>query len=500
LIINNLAKNYPRSVTKNAKNYPRSVTKNAKSYPRFVQKYIFFITFAKFLFQHKTVMFQRIIEKELLRWKDSTRRKPLLLRGPRQVGKTTIVGLFARHYKQYLYLNLEREQDAQPFKQFGNNLPQLLEALFFTHGKDLAERDTLIFIDEIQAVPEAVSMLRYFYEDVPHLHIIAAGSLLETLLDRQITIPVGRVEYKVLRPCAFPEFLLAMGETAALQQLQQTPPKDYAHQKLLQLFHTYTLIGGMPEVINAYAEQRNLTALTPIYESLLLSYINDVEKYARNDSFVQIMRHVIRSMYATAGMRITFQGFGRSNYGSREVGEAMRAIEGAMLFRLMYPVTSVAVPIEPDLRKAPRLHVHDVGLMNHFAGLQKEIIGTTDIDTVYNGRVIEHVVGQELLAVKFNAMSKLDFWVREKKDSSAEVDYVLINNGLVIPIEVKSGATGTLRSLHLFMDAAPHDIAVRFYKGKYRIDDVKTLTGKPFRLLNLPYYLASQAERYIEQL
>ncbi|GHT16002.1 ATPase [Bacteroidia bacterium] len=444
-------------------------------------------------------MIRRIIEKELLRWKNNPARKPLLLRGARQVGKTTVVNLLAKHYKQYLYLNLEEEENARIFQQF-NNIHQLIEALFFLHNKNVAEPNTLIFIDEIQEVPKAVNMLRYFYEKVPNFHVIAAGSLLETLLDKHISVPVGRVEYKVLRPFSFPEFLLAMGETTALQQLQQFPIKDFAHEKLLQLFHTYTLIGGMPEIVSTYAETRNLSALSAIYESLLVSYINDVEKYARNDSFVHIMRHVIRSMYTAVGSRIKFQGFGNSNYGSREVGEAMRTIECAMLFQLLYPVTDTTIPLLPNLRKAPRLQVLDTGLMNYFAGFQKEIMGTPDLDKIYQGQVVEHIVGQELLALKFNVLNELHFWIREKKDSNAEVDYILLYDGLVIPIEVKSGATGTLRSLHLFMDAAPHDIAVRFYKGKYSIDKVTTPSGKTFRLLNLPYYMASQVERCLEQI
>jgi len=441
-------------------------------------------------------MFQRIIQKELINWKNSPNRKPMLLRGARQVGKTTVVNTFSKQYKQYLYLNLEKEGNAYFFERY-TEVKDLLEALFFTYNKNLNEKSTLIFIDEIQKIPKAVEMLRYFYEEFPHLNVIAAGSLLETVLNKRISVPVGRVEYRVLRPLSFPEFLTAMGETSALQQLENIPIKNFAHDKLMKLFHTYALIGGMPEIVANYAENRNLNELKNIYETLLVSYIDDVEKYARNDSFSRIMRHIIKNMYTEAGLRIKFQGFGHSTYGSREVGEAFYSIEKAFLLHLVYPTTNAILPIAPDKRKSPRLQVLDTGLMNYFAGLQKEIIGSYALDKIYQGRVIEHLVGQELLASKFNVLNELHFWTREKKGSMAEVDYLLVYDSLVIPIEVKSGATGTLRSLHLFMEQAPHDIAIRLYGGEYCIDNVKTASGKIFRLINLPYYLTSQIESYL---
>lgn len=441
-------------------------------------------------------MYPRSIEKELLAWKESPYRKPLILRGARQVGKTTVINTFSRHYKQYIYLNLENQADARLFLQY-SDIHQLIEAIFFLQDKDLEITETLLFIDEIQEVPQALNMLRYFYEEYPQWHVVAAGSLLEAILDKPSHVPVGRVEYKVLRPVSFSEFLSAMGETAALKQLETIPPNDFAYEKLMQLFHTYVLIGGMPEIIAHYVENRNLIALSNIYESLSFSYINDVEKYAKNNSFVQILRHVIAAMYTQAGSRIKFQGFGQSNYGSREVGEALRTIEKAMLLQLVYPTTNTSLPIIPDKRKSPRLQLLDTGLMNHFAGLQKEIIGTSDLDKVYQGKIIEHITGQELLALKFKVFNELHFWVREKKDSTAEVDFVMNIEGLLIPIEVKSGATGTLRSLHTFMDMTPHHIAVRLYADKYSVSEVKTLTGKSFHLINLPYYMSSQIENVV---
>lgn len=441
-------------------------------------------------------VFKRRITEELERWKKSISRKPLILRGARQVGKTTVVNAFAKGFDQYIYLNLERIEDARLFLEV-KEFSRLLEAIFFIHSKSRSGGTTLIFIDEIQQVPEAVNTLRYFYEEAPDLHVIAAGSLLETILNEKVTVPVGRVEYRVVRPASFQEFLGALNEHAALEQIKKMPFQDFAQPKLMDLFHRYALIGGMPEVIDLYAQQKDITLLLPIYESLLIAYTEDVEKYARNATLTQVMRHIIKASFAEAGKRIVFQNFGNSNYGSREVGEALRTLEKTLLLHLVYPTVYPTLPVTPDLKKSPRLHVLDTGLMNHFVGIQKDLITTNDLNEVYQGKMIEHLVGQELLAAHFNLLFNLAFWVRQKKDASAEIDYAIEVDGLLIPIEVKSGAIGKLRSLHSFMEIAPHAFAVRLYGGRLKLDTVQTPGGKSFTLLSLPYFLAGETEAYV---
>jgi predicted AAA+ superfamily ATPase len=322
--------------------------------------------------------------------------------------------------------------------------------------------------------------------------------MLESLFNPNISFPVGRVEYLVIQPASFCEFLGAAGETAALQQVLTVPAAAFAHDVLLKLFRTYCLIGGMPEIVAHYAAHKDLTVLTPIYESLLVSYLDDVEKYANGTSQIEYIRHAIRSSFAEAGKRIKFQHFGNSSYKSREMGEALRALEKALLIHLVYPQTSPVLPMLPDISKSPRLHVLDTGMLNYFVGLQQEILGTTDLNNVYHGTVIEHIVGQELLARQYSALRGLAFWVREKSASSAEVDYLFSYKGKLVPIEVKSGATGTLRSLAVFMDLAPHNIAVRLYAGEILISTITTAGGKTVNLLNLPYYLVSQIEKYLD--
>src|ERR1035437_356501 len=442
-------------------------------------------------------MFKRAIIEELEKWAVEPGRKPLVIRGARQVGKTTMINQFAAQFEQYIYLNLELPGDQTPFKTF-SNIETLIQAVFFIKNKSLALKNkTLLFIDEIQEVPEALNILRYFYELEPGISVIAAGSLLETLFDKNIHFPVGRVEYKVLRPVSFPEFLAAMGETAALQQLQQVPVASFAHNKLLQLFHTYALIGGMPEVVNHYIQHKDLTALSPIYDSLITSYLDDVEKYASNTTQVLHIRHVIRTSFLQAVKRIKFEGFGNSGYRSREMGEALRTLEKALLLQLIYPNTGAELPLMPDVKKSPRLQVMHTGMLNYFVGIQKEILGTEDLNKIYQGTLIEHLAGQEMLGFQHRSLSSLHFWVREKKDSSAEVDYLFVYEGKLIPVEVKSGTAGKLKSLHLFMDMAPHIMAVRFYAGEMNITEAISAAGKKYQLLNLPYYLVSQIEHYL---
>lgn len=445
-------------------------------------------------------MFNREIIPKLAEWHHQIGRKPLILRGARQVGKTTVVNAFGLGFPQYIYLNLE---DATDQRLFGDNtdIDALVQAVFLTKRQKFARRgETLLFIDEIQQFPRAINMLRYFYEKYPEISVIAAGSLLETIFSKGLSFPVGRVDFMVIRPVSFPEFLGAMGEEQVLEQLRHIPINEFAHARLLQLFHIYALIGGMPEVVNEYTRTKDFTALSSIYERLLAAYIDDVEKYTSNDHFIQVIRHCIRASFLQAGNRIKFQHFGRSNYNSREVGEALRTLEKTYLLSLIYPTTDAVLPLLPDLKRSPRLQVLDTGMVNYFLGLRTDILGTNDLSKIHQGIMIEHLAGQELLASQFNVLSRLDFWVREKAGSSAEVDFVYPFESKLIPIEVKSGKDGTLRSMHQYMEEAPHDMAIRFYAGKLQLTNTTTASGKPYRLLSLPYYLASQTKQYISWL
>jgi predicted AAA+ superfamily ATPase len=441
------------------------------------------------------VDYGRNMEATLLDWKKSQRRKPLILRGARQVGKTTVVRQFGKRYKQYIELNLEKKAEGDLFATIPN-IQTLAETIFLLRNKRFTEQDTLLFIDEIQAVPEAINQLRYFYEELPWLHVIAAGSLLETLLHEQVRIPVGRVEYAVLRPVCFEEYLQAMGEEGLLQLWRTLPFPNYAFSLLLPHYHKFTLMGGMPEVIDAYREKQDLAGLSGIYRALQEGYKNDVDKYAQSSTMVQTIRHAIDSLPTEAGVRIKFEGFGKSNYGSREMGEALRTLEKAMLLHLLYPTTQHEFPLMPNLRKSPRLQMLDTGLLNFYSGLQPQMLALSDLNSIQGGRIIEHMTGQEILAASHAIDHRLQWWTREEKHAMAEVDFILQVQGHIIPVEVKSGATGTLRSLLYLMDLLPHPYALRLYAGPLLRQEAITPGGKKVQLLSLPYFLAGQVERY----
>ena len=445
-------------------------------------------------------MFYREILKELEKWRKSDLRKPMILRGARQVGKTTVVNEFGKQFKQYLYISLE-EKKYQDLFQVYDGIEELTSKLFLMNKLNLSlKKDTLLFIDEIQEVPKAINFLRYFKEELPELPVIAAGSMLETLLGKNITFPVGRVTFRILRPVSFKEFLGAMGNEMALDELNKVPINSYAVSTLFELFHTYATIGGMPEIIDNYSKNKDITALGEIYNSLIDSYLADAEKYAKSHIQLQLIRFTIKQSLLHAGKRFTFEGFGNGNYKSREIGETLRTLEKTHLLHLIYPTVSNTIPAIEDYRKSPRLQFLDSGLVNYFAGLQLDIMGTKDLNSVYQGTLIEHLVGQEILSYQSFPLDKLHYWVRQKNNSSAEVDFVYPFEGKIIPIEVKSGSIGKIKSLQLFMNESPLNYAIRFYAGKFSLDKVQTLEGKTFYLLNLPYFLASQLEHYIHWL
>ena len=442
-------------------------------------------------------MFYRTIINELRKWAAKPDRRPLVLRGARQVGKTTAVKLFAGEFDLFIYLNLEKAEERNIFEgEYPFN--ELLSRLFLHVGKERNAGKILIFIDEIQNSPKTIALLRYFYEEANELYVIAAGSLLENIMDENISFPVGRVEFMAMHPCTFREFLGAVGEEQSLKLYEQADIPTYAHDKLSVLFKKYATVGGMPQVLESYASKQDYTALNSIYSSLITSYAEDVEKYARSASMTQYIRHIILTAFREAGSRITFEKFGNSPYRSREMKEAFTTLEKTMLLKLVYPVTSTKLPLFPDLKKKPRLHIFDTGLVNYSLGILDELIAEKFLDNVYRGRIAEHIVGQELTGATLSVINSIEFWTREKKESGAEVDYVVAHKGMLIPVEVKAGASGSLRSLHQFVDAAPHNWAVRFYSGKMGVEDAKTLAGKKYKLINLPHYMAGKLDRVLK--
>lgn len=443
-------------------------------------------------------MFERQIMTHLRQWKGKSNHKPLVLRGARQVGKTTVIDAFGKEFDNYLYFNLDEDGDRALFER-NISLDDLIDSLFARLGMRKKEGSTLLFIDEIQSSPQTISLLRYFKEKRPDIHVISAGSLLENVVDVKVSFPVGRVDYMALRPCSFYEFLTALGKDN-LRYFIDNPEQSVAvHDELMSLFNQYTIVGGMPEVVQEYANTRDVLALDDIYESLLQGYKDDVEKYVQSGKLAEVVRFLISASWTKAGQAVTLGGFADSAYKAREVGEAFRLLQKAMLLELVYPTTSVTIPALGEEKRQPKVIMLDTGLTNYQAGVRRELIGANDILDVWRGHLAEQVVAQELLTLNDKVSQRRQFWV--KGNSFAEVDFVLTFDSHLFPIEVKSGRNSHLRSIHSFIDQSPIDIGIRVWSGPYSVDDVQTTIGKkPFRLVNIPFYMIGNIEKIISKL
>lgn len=443
-------------------------------------------------------MIIRELNNFLSDWKNSTTRKPLILRGARQVGKTTLINEFAKTFDQYLYFNLEKSVDNNLFLP-NESLEATIQLLFLTRGKtNTKTKSTLIFIDEIQEKPQVIESLRYFYEDFPNLFVIVSGSLLEFAIEKVAKTPVGRVEYAELHPLNFKEYLMGLGNLAVLQALDETPISNHLLTPIFQLFHEYAMIGGMPYITQNYINEKNLSRSVNLYSSIIESYKADIEKYSKNATQKAILRHIMDTAPFEIDNRVKFNNFGNSSFKSREVKKAFNELEKAKILELIYPTTNVSAPAVPNFDKSPRLQFLDVGLVNFQLGLHKELLTLHDLNNSSRGKLVQQILIQEIKSKTYLPTQKLHFWVRDENGTSSEVDLVFPYKNLLIPIEVKSGATGKLRSLHEFMDRCDHTFAVRFYAGKISIDTLKTRKGKDYQLLNLPYFLAYWLENYLD--
>lgn len=442
--------------------------------------------------------FKRSIFKHLEDWKSNINRKPLILRGARQVGKTTLVKDFSKTFKNSILLNLEKPKDIRFFDDY-SDVNTIKDALFFEYNiPHNSINKTLLFIDEIQESPKAIQLLRYFYEDIPELYVIAAGSLLEFAMQKIKSFPVGRIEFLYLHPLNFIEFLSAIEQQQACDQLDLIPIKKFAHTTLLNLFNSYTIIGGMPEIVKTYLSNKSIADLPKVYESIWATYKNDVEKYTTNTTERNVIKHIIQVSHLYVDQRVKFQNYGNSNYRSREISEAFRNLDDAKIIQLIYPTTDLETPIKPNIKKSPRLQFLDTGLINHDLNIQSELLALKDLSNSYKGSIIPHIIIQEILSLNTINNNKPHFWVREKTQSSSEVDLVIQYQDKVIPIEIKSGPTGRLKSLHEFIERANHNYAIRMYAGAFSIEEHYTPNlNKTYTLMNLPYYLGTKLPDYI---
>ena len=446
-------------------------------------------------------MYERQLIHQLRKWSQKKTHKPLVIRGARQVGKSTLVQEFGREFDIYIEVNLELSDDTSIFLKTDNVFEIWQYLCLKNHVISDSNKRMLLFIDEIQEVPQAVALLRYFYEKMPWLFVITAGSRLQTLLKKRISFPVARVEYLNLRPFSFEEYVNALEGPVWRDMLANLSVSPLMHQQMMNLFNMYALTGGMPEVVTAYAESHDIVSLTSIFNSLLKGYNEDVERYARNEEQVRILRHIIETAWFSAAETITFSNFGGSSYTSTQIHEAMTNLEKAYLLSLDYPVTSTQAPLVPAKRRSPKLILVDIGITNFVAGIQLEYLQNKELLDTWRGHAAEQIVAQELRILLDKEMRENQcYWVRDKKGTKAEIDFVWQYGTQIIPIEVKAGTNSHLRSLHSYVNCSTHKVtAVRVWSGEFFVQDAFTPEpeNRPYRLINIPFYYVCQLPKIL---
>ncbi len=398
---------------------------------------------------------KRFILDKLLHWQDDPRRKPLILRGARQVGKTWAVKEFARQqFEDRIHLiDFEKYPDLN--KIFAQDLDtrRIICELELFFNRTITPGEDLLFFDEIQSCPRAITALRYFFEDLPNLSVIAAGSLMEFAL-RDITFPVGRVQFLNLYPMTFTEFLIATNKDMLAQKMVADPlhlPKNI-HQILLEQLRLYFFVGGMPECVKTYRDDGKLVNVFAVQENLIQAYRADFAKYAPY-SDKRCLNAVLGNLAKAVGNQIKYSHLADS-FSSATNKKAFELLTMAQISRKISSTSAAGLPLGASAseRKFKALLL-DIGLMQSLCGLNvNDQIFNKNLLSIYNGALAEQFVGQELLA---GGHERLYYWTRDARNSSAEVDYLIENNGEIIPLEIKSGAAGRLKSLHLLLKSYP---------------------------------------------
>lgn len=448
-------------------------------------------------------MYNRELIFKLREWAGKKKRKPLVLRGARQVGKTTLIEEFGKEFDAFISLNLEKS-DADVFRRFDSADDVWRYVCLTNHVIQDKTKKILLFIDEIQEEPRAVAALRYFYEDLPWVYVIAAGSRLQVLTKKKISFPVGRVEYLTLRPFTFMEYLLAKGLADWADAVKNLEAHKLLHEDLIAEFNTYALIGGMPEAVSEYLETEDVERLSPIFDSLIRGYNEDAGKFVKNEEQARVIQHVLATAWSSAGQTIKFVNFGESSYSSKQIHSAMNILEKAYLLSLDYPVTSTALPAMPAKRRSPKLIMVDSGLTNFVTGIQLEYLQNKDLLDTWRGRAAEQIVAQEMKPVlDRHYRENQNFWVRDKEGSTAEVDFIWQGKTGIVPIEVKSGTNAHLRSIQTFVNNCKLPVtAVRVWSGQFYIQNLITPApyNRAFRMINLPFYYVGQIDLVLENM
>ena len=398
---------------------------------------------------------KRFIENELLNWKESSRRKPLIVRGARQVGKTYSINKFGKKFFNNLVIvDLEKNRDLHII--FSGNLDArkiLAELEIFLNVK-ITPGSTLLFLDEIQSCPRAIMSLRYFYEQMPELHVIAAGSLLDFAMF-EISFPVGRVQFLDMFPLNFAEFLMAICRDEAAKIIMSEPQSvsPPIHKLLLDELKIYCFIGGMPESVKTYSGSRSLKESFLIHRELCSSFRHDFSKYApRADP--HCLNAVLTGIARYVGQQIIYTRLAEG-FTHPTIKKAFDTLCMARVAAKVPCASPSGLPLgaSSNLRKFKATMV-DIGIWQYLCGINVEKeYQKSDLLSIYQGAMAEQFVGQEIMS---SQNSELYYWARQARNSTAEVDFLTVIGGDIVPIEIKSGAAGRLRSLHLLLKSYPN--------------------------------------------
>ncbi len=436
---------------------------------------------------------KRDIEQHLQSWKNKSARKPLLLRGARQVGKTFAVQQFGREQFKYLAaINFERDP---VFKSLFTDLnPQRILIELESRLKiPILPGETLLFFDEIQECPQAIMSLRYFKEECPDLHVIGAGSLLEFALnDPNFKMPVGRVEFLYLKPMSFREFLEATGFHRLKERIASAtlanPLTDAMHEQALDLVKDYMDIGGLPDVILEYTKNQNRLRCQEIQSSLLATYQNDFGKYSSgtNHKYLQLLFQRVPYFIAQWFKYVKIS----PDIHPRAIRDAIdRLSEAGLIYEVLASTASGLPLIALANTKKFKLLFLDIGLLRRASSVDISFAQESDLMLVNQGAFVEQLVGQELLAYgKSDEEQRLFAWVREVSGSSAEVDFITTHHNQIVPVEVKAGATGRLKSLKIFLEEKGLTCGVR-------VSQVPLSWNSP--ILSVPLYMVGEVNRLV---
>jgi len=451
----------------------------------------------------------RFALEDLNRWKLSPNRKPLIIRGGRQVGKTYLVRMFAKKsFEHLLEINLERDPEVAYL--FTSKDPQkIIQLLELQFNITIKPGTMLLFLDEIQAVPQVFSSLRYFYEEMPGLHVIAAGSLLEFALEEPaFSMPVGRIEYLHLGPIQFEEFLLSAGKEKLVDFLRNLFPGENIpepiHRQLLEFLKIFFVTGGMPEAIAVYLKSNSWQQCDSVKHSLFLTYQDDFSKYKRRVQHQRLLL-LFKKLPVLAGQKFKYVNVDRGER-SADLAMALNMLCHARVAYKVFHSSCSGIPLGATINeKKFKVLFLDVGLMTSGTGLNLlDYEKAEDVMMVNSGAICEQFIGQHLLfSRQLYREPELYYWMREKKGSSAEVDYVIAESTAIIPIEVKAGKSGTLKSLHLFFQEKRPPMGVRFNSDSPSLLTLETTLpdgqNLRYRLLSLPLYMVGQVRRLIRQ-